>query len=249
MYRNLRPGPIVETIATLVDRIAERFPDSGLRRVATEVLEVAEGSRERVEQIGRPIYPLRIAVWGLTLAVIVFLAAVVVQLRLSGEEFSDLGFFLQVMEAGLNDIILIGAALAFLMTVEVRVKRRRALKALHELRSLAHVIDMHQLTKDPERLLRLGEDTASSPPQLLTPFELGRYLDYCSELLAILSKIAALYAERFDDSVALAAIDEIEALTNGLSRKIWQKMMVLSTFAPPGRGETVVQEVARKVDS
>ena len=154
----------------------------------------------------------------------------VVNLRLGGEEFSDLGFFLQVVEAGLNDLILIGAALAFLMTVETRVKRRRALKALHELRSLAHVIDMHQLTKDPERLLLPGRDTASSPQRTLSPFELGRYLDYCSELLAILSKIAALYAERFDDSVALAAIDELEALTNGLSRKIWQKVMILGSL-------------------
>src|SRR5258708_24597219 len=33
-----------------------------------------------------------------------------------------------------------------------RIKRARALKAMHELRSLAHIIDMHQLTKDHESL-------------------------------------------------------------------------------------------------
>jgi hypothetical protein len=87
---------------------------------------------------------------------------------------------------------------------------------------------MHQLTKDPERIIFHGADTASSPHRTLTAFELSRYLDYCSELLSHVSKIAALYAQSFDDSVALAAVDEIEALTDGLSRSIWQKMMILS---------------------
>ena len=40
---------------------------------------------------------------------------------------------------------------------------KEALKALHELRSLIHVIDMHQLTKDPERLLSEHSRTDSSP--------------------------------------------------------------------------------------
>ena len=229
MYRTLRAGPIVATSRKLTARIAERFPDSGLRRVALEVLEVAEASQATVKFIGRPIYGLRIAVWSLVVAIVAGLVAVLLSLNARGEGWSDLASFLQVMEAGINDVILIGAAIFFLMSAEVRVKRRRALKALHELRSLAHVIDMHQLTKDPERLLLPGKDTASSPERRLTAFELSRYLDYCSELLAILSKLAALYAEHFDDSVALAAIDELEALTNGLSRKIWQKMMIANT--------------------
>jgi hypothetical protein len=54
-------------------------------------------------------------------------------------------------------------AIYFLLTVESRVKRRTALRALHELRSIAHVIDMHQLTKDPEQLLSPAMSTASSP--------------------------------------------------------------------------------------
>ena len=57
--------------------------------------------------------------------------------------------------------------------------------------------------------------------------ELGRYLDYCSELLSLTSKLAALYSERFSDSVILQAVDEVETLTTGLSRKIWQKIMIL----------------------
>ena len=63
----------------------------------------------------------------------------------------------------------------------------------------------------------------------MTRFELGRYLDYCSELLSLVSKIAALYVQRFDDEVVLGAVNEVETLTNGLSRKIWQKIMILDT--------------------
>jgi len=61
----------------------------------------------------------------------------------------------------------------------------------------------------------------------LTPFLLGRYLDYCSEMLSLIGKVAALYAQNTQDAVVLAAVDEIETLTTGLSRKIWQKIMIL----------------------
>ncbi len=237
MYRELQADPIVRTLRTLTARISERFPGSGLAAVSSEVLDVARAARETSRAIARPIYPLRLATWTFAAAMIAALGLVLVNLRPSGEELRDLAFFLQVVEAGINDVILIGAAIVFLVTVEVRVKRQRALRALHELRSLAHVIDMHQLTKDPERILFPGEDTASSPERLLTPFQLSRYLDYCSELLSHLSKIAALYAQSFDDSVALAAVDEIEALTDSQSRKIWQKMMILSTSRPDFQSE------------
>jgi hypothetical protein len=60
---------------------------------------------------------------------------------------------IQTLEAVVNLLILFGGAVWFLITLEERVKRRRTLEALHQLRSLAHVIDMHQLTKDPTTLL------------------------------------------------------------------------------------------------
>jgi hypothetical protein len=40
--------------------------------------------------------------------------------------------------------------------------------------------------------------------------------------------------QRFDDAVALQAVNEIEELTTGLSRKIWQKLTVLYALAPLG---------------
>ncbi len=135
--------------------------------------------------------------------------------------------FIQVLEAGINDVVLIGAGIFFLFTLETRVKRRRAMEALDELRSVAHVIDMHQLTKDPRRASGKLVATESSPVDRLSPEELSRYLDYCSEMLSLVGKLAALYLQRFDDSVVLTAVNEIEELTTGLSRKIWQKLMIL----------------------
>ena len=46
-------------------------------------------------------------------------------------------------------------------------------------------------------------------------------------MLSLLGKTAALYLQDFDDSVAIAAVNEIESLTTGLSRKIWQKIMII----------------------
>jgi hypothetical protein len=53
---------------------------------------------------------------------------------------------------------------------------------------------------------------------------MANYLDYCSELLSLVSKTAAVYAERSTDPAVLATISDIENLTNGMARKIWQKL-------------------------
>ena len=128
----------------------------------------------------------------------------------------------------MNDIVFVAIAIFFLVTLEGRIKRRRALKAVHELRALAHIIDMHQLTKDPQVITNPGHSTKSSPKRTMTDFELSRYLDYCSEMLSLIGKVAALYVQCFDDPVALSAVDQIEDLTTGLSRKIWQKIMIIN---------------------
>ncbi len=135
----------------------------------------------------------------------------------------DLGDFVQLLDSAINDIVFMGIAVAFLVTVEGRLKRREALRAIHELRSLAHIVDMHQLTKDPDLFLESRVDTASSPPRALTAYQLNRYLDYCSELLSV----TRLYAQHLNDPVVLGAVNEVEGLTTALSGKIWQKLVIL----------------------
>ncbi len=216
---------IVDTIAILRRRIDERFPASGLGNICGELLAIAEQTRDRLAWVAKPILYLRAATW---LAATLVVAAVVAAFSTlaPGGAIHSFGDALQVLESGLQDAVFIGLGLVFLVSLENRVKRKRALRFMRELRAVAHIVDMHQLTKDPQRVLHEG-DTASSPKRTLKPEQLARYLDYCTEMLSLTSKIAALYAERFDDAVVLQSVDEVEALTTGLSRKIWQKIMLL----------------------
>ena len=230
MYRALQSEHILKTASRLRSRIHERFPDSGLAEVGTELCEIAEETQQRCQSIQAFNYPLRIgAILLAGLAVTALVIVVVTHVRFT-DEMWDVQNFLEELEAGLASLVFLGAAIVFLLTIETRLKRRRALRATNELRALAHIVDMHQLTKDPEPILAQGPTTAASPSRTMTPFELSRYFDYCSELLSMISKIGALYVQAFPDPVALAAVDEIEALTSGLSRKIWQKIMIVDRF-------------------
>lgn len=230
----LKDREIIATVARLQRRIGERFPDSGLCRLCGELLDLARRASERSRWINRPIMPLRIAGFALSALLVVLVvltfAFAVGQFELQDEDLRASNL-IPMIEAGSNEAVLVGAAVFFLFSLEKRIKRRRALTAIHELRSIAHIIDMHQLTKDPERIQRQWKSTQTSPQLELTPFLLNRYLDYCSEMLSLTGKVAALYVQQFDDSVSLAAVSEVEQLTTGLSRKIWQKIMILEQLS------------------
>lgn len=226
-YRSLDAARIVETARALRGRIEERFRESGLARVAAELEAVSREAAATSAWLEAPNRWVRAGVAACILLLLLALGVGVASVHHVGPFFSSLAELMQGLDAAVNDAIFLGLALFFLLTWEGRLKRRRALGALHVLRSMAHIIDMHQLTKDPERVARAGPDTPSSPKRALTPFELTRYLDYCSEMLSVISKIAALYVQRLDDPQVLAAVNEIETLTAGLSRKIWQKIMIL----------------------
>ena len=232
MFTQLDAPKIVSTLERLERRIVERFPESSLRRVAAEICGNARQLVATAESLGKPHWPQRIAA-GLLIATLVVasLAALGALLtRVAREQagtFGNITDIAQGIEATVNDAIFLGVAIYFILSWERRAKRRVALRALHQLRSLAHVVDMHQLTKDPDRLLHPQPDTASSPERTMTVEELGRYLDYCSEMLSLLGKLAALFPQRFDDSIVLEAASDIENLTIGLSRKVWQKITIL----------------------
>ncbi len=228
MFRRLDPAQIVETARQIRQRVTERFPNAGLQRVAVEVVEVTEAAAGDRAWFAKPHWPLRIAVgFCIVLLLVVFGATVLAVLQLPATV--TIPEVVQAVDAFISEVVFLGLAILFLSSLEVGRKRRRALRAIHELRSIAHVIDMHQLTKDPERIVNphRGDNTASSPLRSMTAFELSRYLDYCSELLSLLSKCAAVYAQDFDDPITISAVNEIESLTSGLSRKIWQKITVL----------------------
>ncbi|MCB0037779.1 MAG: hypothetical protein KDE51_27290, partial [Anaerolineales bacterium] len=187
-YRSLNPDHLLERVQTLQKRIYERFPERNINRVCEELESLTRSAKERAQWINRPLWWLRIGVGvliGASAVIAIVATPYVVIVPDQPFSFAD---FVQVLDAASNNILLIVAAVIFLVSTERRIKQRRTLEALHELRSLAHVIDMHQLTKDPDSAFNISTPTAHSPARRLLPYQLGRYLDYCSEMLSLISK-------------------------------------------------------------
>ncbi len=227
-YRSLDPRQIIDTARALEQRVADRFPNSGLTRVAAELVSLAYDLSVSARALEKPIWWLRAAI-GLALAagiaVFVFVGTVLPLDRIAdGDGIAE---SVQGIEASLNTIILIGLGFLALVRIEERIKRKRVFRELHGLRSLIHVIDMHQLTKDPAALSTGFRPTAHSPMRITNPGDLARYLDYCSEMLSISGKLAALFAQSVNDEVVIEAVNDIEELGSNLSRKIWQKITMI----------------------
>lgn len=230
-YRELDGRRVLETARVLERRIDERFPGGGLRGVAAQLVASAEAALTRAPALRQPHVALRAGVVALAVLLVAGVVSVITTLPVS-TRIATITDLVQTLESGVNDVVFVGIAIWFLGGLEGRLKRRKALVALHELRSLAHIVDMHQLTKDPEHVLQRVTATASSPVRTMSHAELSRYLDYSSELLSLTGKVAALYAEHLQDPVVLGAVTEVESLTTGISRKIWQKITLLNSAAP-----------------
>jgi hypothetical protein len=234
-YTSLDPDKILATADRLSHRIGERFSGSGLEKVGAELVDLAGKTRDDANTLAEPIWWLRIVLWVLLIAgALVFF---LVGRFLTFDRISTGAFdFVQGVEASINTLVLAGIGFVTLAKAEERVKRVRVMAGLHKLRSLIHIIDMHQLTKDPIMLSGKVERTLSSPEHALTPHELERYLNYCSEMLAITGKLAALYAQSVQDMEVVDAVNDVESLGANLSRKIWQKIMLVGL--PEEAGQT-----------
>jgi len=218
---------IVITIERLERRIAERFPNSGLQMVVKDFLMISKSSKKNIEWISRPHFILRFFSYFIILISFAALVFSISQIDLKND-LNTITNIIQASEALFSELVLVGAAVFFMVTIETRLKRARTSKYLNELRVIAHVIDMHQLTKDPGMHDHHNLDTENSPNRELNTFELQRYLDYCSEGLALIGKVAALYAQSLPNEVVVRTVNEIEELSSGLSRKVWQKLIILN---------------------
>jgi len=221
----LEPEKIIETVDILEKRISDRFPDSGLRKVCLELLQLSKQTKKNVSYISKPNITLRLFSF---IIILIGLGGLIFSFSLVNMETTNrtLHDLLEITEGIFNNLILIGGGTFFLVTMESRIKRKRALKSINELRVISHVIDMHQLSKDPY-IYDFNKSTKHSPKRIYTKFELQRYLDYCSEASSLTAKVAALYAQSLPDDVIVSSVNEVEVLTTGLSRKIWQKIRLL----------------------
>jgi len=218
-------------VTLLRERIAARFPERGLPKVAGDLLILIDAVESGADAMQGRIRAARLAsrtLMALILAgtVVAIVLAVRDTLRVDGLFSSSLDV-LPLIETMINDLVFAGIAVYFLWSFPERLQRGRTLALLHQLRSTAHIIDMHQLTKDPEQLRPSFTMTSVSQPLDLTRDEMERYLDYCTELLSLVGKTAALCAEESRDAVVLDTVNSIEELTTGMARKIWQKISTL----------------------
>ena len=227
----LKSEEIITTIEKLRLRISERFPDSDLSSVCEQMLVIAKESDRIIQWISKPNYLIRIfVILFFTLAGIVLVYSMLqVEFEVPQIGFAD---FVQLSEAVLNELVLIGAGVIFLVTFETRRKRKRVIISTNKLRCFAHIIDAHQLTKDPDHITKIHIATQNSPRHSLNEYELGRYLDYCTEMLALVGKLGFLYVQNFNDPQANNAVNDLECLTAAMSRNIWQKIMILRTQKP-----------------
>jgi hypothetical protein len=227
---HLNPVKILLTAQKLALRIQDRFPDSGISGLGRNLSDVAGVTVQQVELARRPIIGLRIMAWlliGFGLAVAIQLAG---QLQ-TNWDLGNPGEFIQSFQAALESSVFLGAAVLFVLGWENRIKRRRALHYLHELRAIAHLVDMHQLNKTPDTIRFEASPTPNSPERIMSSFQLARYFGYCSEMLSIVGKLATLYAQDFPDASVLQSVNQIEDLTTSLSSKIWQKSMLITPKA------------------
>lgn len=227
-FRHIEAGRLRETTAWLEKRIVATFPGRALGELAFDLGDLVGDVGEHCERLAKPNWPLRILVASAILLLFLLLGATFSALPLSAEGVTWIDL-LQGIEAALNELVMAGLVVLFLASIENRRKRGQALAGLRDLRGMAHVIELHQMTKDPEIAMARAQ---GAEVDHLGPKELALYLSFCADLLSIVGKTAALYGQVLDDSVVLATVDEVEGVSSRAAGKIWQKMALIRATGP-----------------
>jgi hypothetical protein len=239
MYEQLDTREILRTAEKLERRVSERFPTASLSKLATRLTELTRDSITEVARLQRPYVLLRVGVGALLAAGLAVLALGAARLHVS-YRVDGITELMQGIEATLGILFFLATGVFFFVKLEDRLKRARTLRVVQKLRTIAHVVDMHQLAKAPESVL-VGLQPPSSSERTLSGFELHCYFDYSCELLALVGKVAALYAEGLADPVILDAVDDVEDLTAGMIGKIWQRLLIIDRWqAPDGGGPSAL---------
>jgi CRP-like cAMP-binding protein len=247
LHEPLEAPAVKETVQELYARIEARFPKRGLLGVCGDLIKLVDEVQTSAGQGQRKIRMVRLASRAvMAFVIVVTILALILALHdaLFAERVKDSIDVLDLAETAISDIVYAAIAIFFLWSFPERIQRSRLLNLLHQLRSTAHVIDMHQLTKDPEQLKPSFVPSSASKPLGMTRDQVERYLDYCSEMLSLVGKTAALCAEESRDSVILETVSRVETLTVGLSRKIWQKISNLPPGEPARKPGVVAEEPA-----
>src|SRR6266496_3452180 len=104
-YRHLDPAKIIETVQSLQRRIIARFPESGLGKVVSELLMVAEETVTRTQWIQKPHVLLRSAAAILSLAIVALLTGMLLHIRQF--QFTEYTNFIQALDASISSVVFI----------------------------------------------------------------------------------------------------------------------------------------------
>ncbi len=233
-----------ETATSIHRRIVERFPQANLRNLAASVAIKVENVADAAKRDFAPR-------WFITLVLFLLVTAVLsaagwglyrMGLHFGSPDWTEL---VQSADAALQMILVIGVAVWSLLSLGHKLQRSRQLAYLESLREFIHLLDLHQLEKDPDRLSRRPDENTSSSPKMehvSTAFLMGRYLDYVSELLAVVATMAAYYAANARDEVVLGVVREIGASASQHRLHIGQKAAILAQLELKESVSAPVQE-------
>ena len=217
------------TVAQLERRIHARFGERGLTKAVRDLGQLVDRVQTEAGESHVRLRRTTLAARATSITIVAAtLFALVISLRSAViDGLAHTADWVPLVESVVNELVFAAIAVLFLWAMPERLERRALLRLLHRLRSLAHVIDMHQLSKDPEQVSLNYVPTALSAGHGLDADQMYHYLNYCSEMLSLTAKTAALCAEHSTDGVVLETISTIETLTTELSNKIWQKISLL----------------------
>jgi hypothetical protein len=213
----LDPARIIETTENLARNISEKLPGSSLAGLAVELAQIAHATFERARQARRPIYSIRVLSLLAISASLLGLWYLLSHIHARWEFGGTITEVFEAADAGFNLLVLLAGALWFLVTIENRIKRKKALEFIEELREFIHVIDVTQLYYTP-----LVYDPEPAPARISLTFDYTYFL-FCTQMLAVISNLAALYTRGAAGDSILRAASEVEQLSNAISVKLLSK--------------------------
>jgi hypothetical protein len=222
----LDPEKIVETATNLANDVAHHLPGSTLAALAVELQATAVAANDRGRRAREPILLIRllsgVAIVGALLA-LWFLASHIH----ARWEFGTINEVFDGIHTGFELFVMFAGALWFCATLEARIKRKSALEFIEELREFIHVIDVTQLYFTPDLYQsRIGGDSRAMKLD-------ESYLLYCTQMLAVISNLAPLYARGTPGDSVLRAASDVEMLAIAVSNKHMSKAEVVRALHRP----------------
>jgi hypothetical protein len=212
----LDPARIIETSDHLTRRVSEKLPDSTLAGLAAQLGQVARQTEERARQARRPNLAIRIASILAVCGTLIGLWYLARHIH-ARWDFGTITEVFEATDAGFNLLVILAGALWTFVTLEARIKRRKALESIEELRDFIHVIDITQLYYTPDLY-------SANPGNSVSSLNIDyTYLLFCTEMLTLISNLAPLYTRGAAGDSILRAVSDIEMLANAISAKLLSK--------------------------